>query len=83
MAPRPPIAASMRVSTSPHTRLLQKSYWSGPSIDATGTLPVASAGASVESSDKPWSGFVIVPTLSRYRPSQPVRRFAFVAPTSQ
>ena len=64
-APSAPIALSIRVSTSPQTRLLQKSYWSGPSIDATGTFAVASAGASVSSSESPCSGLSIAPTPSR------------------
>jgi hypothetical protein len=43
--PSEPIAFSIRVSTSPHTLFDQKSYWSGPSIDATGIFAVARAGA--------------------------------------
>ena len=64
-SPSEPIAVSMRCSTSPHTLLLQKSYWSGPSTEATGTRAVASAGASVSSSDSPCSGLSVVPTRSR------------------
>ena len=57
-------------------------YWSAPCSVATGTFAVAIAGCSVASSVRPCTGLSGVPTWSRKRPSQPVRRCASVWPTS-
>ncbi len=76
-------AGTARSIAGPQAPGAQKPKSSGLSSAATGLRAVASDGASWPSSDTPCSGLSAEPTRSSTRPSQPVRRFASSAPTSQ
>ncbi len=80
--PSSPTAPYMSDSGSPQTPSAQRSY-EGPSIAATGTERLASAGDSEPSSARPWRGLSGVPIVSSSRPIQPLTSLGSSAPTSQ
>ena len=76
-------AGTASSSAGPQAPGVQKPKSSGLWIAATGLRAVASDGASWPSSEMPCSGLSGEPMTSSVRPSQPERRLASSAPTSQ
>ena len=80
--PSVPYAWFMLAFTAVPTPSTPSAKFVGDATAATGIAAAASAGASVVSSESPWSGLSARPLRSSQRPSQPTCPASLSSPTS-